>query len=68
MDEIGFLCVSPGSSTVQVYDCLDSRRACACLEAGFSSQNGDHAWVHYRTAAFGCAFLVGKMTLCKGYS
>jgi hypothetical protein len=41
MDVIGFLCVSLGSSTVQFQDSLGSRRACACLEAGFSSQNGD---------------------------
>jgi hypothetical protein len=41
MDVIGFLCVSPGSSTAQFYDRLGSRRACSCSEAGFSSQNGD---------------------------
>jgi hypothetical protein len=35
--------VSPGSSTVQHHDRLGSRRACACSEAGFSRQNGDHA-------------------------
>jgi hypothetical protein len=39
MDVIGFLCVSLGSSTVQLHDSLCSRRACS--EAGFSSQNGD---------------------------
>jgi hypothetical protein len=38
MDVIGFQCVSLGSSTVQLHDSLGSR--CACLEAGFSSQNG----------------------------
>jgi hypothetical protein len=43
MDVIGFLCVSLGSSTVQLQDCLGSRRACACSEAGFSSQNGNRA-------------------------
>jgi hypothetical protein len=44
MDVIGFLCVSLGSSsTVQLHDSLGSRRACACSEAGFGSQNGDHA-------------------------
>jgi hypothetical protein len=40
-DVIGFLCVSQGSSTNQLHDNLGSRRACACSEAGFSSQNGD---------------------------
>jgi hypothetical protein len=30
MDVIGFLCVSLGSSTVQLHDNLGSRRACAC--------------------------------------
>jgi hypothetical protein len=38
MDVIGFLCVSIGSSTVQLHKSLGSRRACACSEAGFSSQ------------------------------
>jgi hypothetical protein len=50
MDVIGFLCVSQGS-----------RRACACSEPGFDSQNGDRAWgFYYRRAAFCCAFFVGK--------
>jgi hypothetical protein len=40
---IGFLRVSLGSSTVQLDDSLGSRRACACSEVSFSSQNGDHA-------------------------
>jgi hypothetical protein len=43
MDVIIFLCASLGSSTVQLHDSLSSRRACACSEAGFSSQNGDRA-------------------------
>jgi hypothetical protein len=43
IDVIGFLCVSPGSSTVQLHESLSSRRACACSEADFSSQNGDRA-------------------------
>jgi hypothetical protein len=43
MDVIGFLCVSVGSSTVQLHDNLGSRRACTCSEAGFSSRNGDRA-------------------------
>jgi hypothetical protein len=43
MDVIGVLCVSLGSSTVQCHDNLGSRRAYACSEAGFGSQNGDRA-------------------------
>jgi hypothetical protein len=43
MDVIGFLCVSLGISTVRLRDSLGSRRACTCIEAGFSSQNGDRA-------------------------
>jgi hypothetical protein len=43
MDVIGFLCVSLGSSTVQLHDSLGSRLACACSEADFSSQNGDRS-------------------------
>jgi hypothetical protein len=39
--KITFLCVSLRSSRVQLQDSLGSRRACACSEAGFSSQNGD---------------------------
>jgi hypothetical protein len=42
MDIIGFLCVSLGSSTVQLHDSLGSIHTCACSEAGFSSQNGDN--------------------------
>jgi hypothetical protein len=57
MDVIGFLCVSLGSSRVQLHDSLDSRHPCGCSEAGFSSQNGDRPWrVYYRRAAFSCAF------------
>jgi hypothetical protein len=47
MDVIGFLCVSLGSSTIHLHDSLGRRRACACSEAGFSSQNGDHAWTRW---------------------
>jgi hypothetical protein len=57
MDEIGFLYVSLGSSTVQLHDSPSSRRACICLEVGFSSQNGDRACVRYRRAAFSYTFL-----------
>jgi hypothetical protein len=61
MDVIYFLCVSLGSSTVQLHECLGNRSACACSEAGFSSQNGDRAWgVYYRRAEFCCAFLWAK--------
>jgi hypothetical protein len=42
---MGFLCISLDGSTVQLHDSLRSRRACACSEAGFSSQNGDRARV-----------------------
>jgi hypothetical protein len=41
MDVTGFLCVSLGSSTIQLHDSLGSRRACECSEVGFSIQNGD---------------------------
>jgi hypothetical protein len=62
MDAIGLLCVSLGSSTLQLHDSLSSRLACACSEDGFSSQNGDRAWgVYYRWAAFRCAFFGGQM-------
>jgi hypothetical protein len=42
MEVIGFLCLSLGSSTVQLNDSLGSN-ACARSEAGFSSQNGYRA-------------------------
>jgi hypothetical protein len=69
MDVIGFLFASRGSSTVKLHDSLGSRRACACSEAGFSSQNGDRVLravlpkssVHY-------AFFVCRRTQCKGHS
>jgi hypothetical protein len=43
MNVIGSVCVSLGSSTVQLRDGLGSRCTCACLEDGFSSQNGNPA-------------------------
>jgi hypothetical protein len=43
VDVIGFLCVSLGSSTVQLHDSLGSKRAGACSEASFSRQNGYRA-------------------------
>jgi hypothetical protein len=43
MDVIGFVCVSLGSSTVQLHDSLGSRRGFTCSEADLSSQNGNSA-------------------------
>jgi hypothetical protein len=37
MDVTLFLCVSLGSSTVQLHDSLGSKRSCACSDASFSS-------------------------------
>jgi hypothetical protein len=60
MEVVGFLCVSLGSSAVQLHDSLGSRRACAC-EAGLSSQKSGRAWgVYYRKIALYCEFSVGK--------
>jgi transposase len=64
MDGIRFLCVSLGSSTVQLHDSLDSRQACSCSEAGFNSQNGNCAWgLYYRKAASYCALCGQKDSL-----
>jgi hypothetical protein len=61
MDEIGFLCASLGSSTVQLHDSLRSWRACACSEDGFSSQYVDRAWgVHYRRSVLCCLSFCGQ--------
>jgi hypothetical protein len=61
MDVIGFLCVSPGSSIIQLHDSLGSRRTFPSSEAGFSSKNGDRAWgVYYRRTTFCCVFLWAK--------
>jgi hypothetical protein len=58
------VCVSVGSSTVQLHDSLDSRRGCACSQTGYSSQNGDRVCgVYYRRAAFSCAFHLWKKYL-----
>jgi hypothetical protein len=66
MDVICFLCVSLGSTTVQLHDRLDTRRACECSKAGFSSQNGNHArGMYYRRAEFCCPFLWGKGLTAK---
>jgi hypothetical protein len=57
MDVICFLCLSLCTSTAQLHESIGSRRACACSEVGFSSQDGDRVWeVYYRRAAFCCAF------------
>jgi hypothetical protein len=60
MDILGFLCVSLGGITVQLYDSLGSRRACECLDACFSSPNGDRVGggVSYRRAKFCCALFL----------
>jgi hypothetical protein len=59
MEVIGFLCMSLGSSTVQLHDSLDSRRSRVSSESGFSSQNGDRDWVvYYRRAALCCEFFL----------
>jgi hypothetical protein len=61
INAIGFLCVSLGSCTVQLQKSFAGRRAYACSEAYFSSQNGDHArGVYYRRTALCCAFLYGQ--------
>jgi hypothetical protein len=61
MDVTRFLCVTLGSSSVQLHDSACSRRTCSCSEAGFSSQNGDCALgMQNRTANFCCASLWAK--------
>jgi hypothetical protein len=61
IDVIGFLYISLGSSTIQLYDSLGSRSACACPDAGFSSQNDDRApGVYYRRIALCCAVFWGQ--------
>jgi hypothetical protein len=70
MDVLGVLFVSLGSSTVQPHDSPESRSACTCSEASFSSQNGDNAWgcVLPKSSVLLCVFSVGKITQCKGHS
>jgi hypothetical protein len=66
MDVLSFLCVALGSNSVQFHVSLGSRSACACSEAGFSSQNGDIAWgLYYRRAVFSCALLWVKWLNAK---
>jgi hypothetical protein len=65
MDVIGFLYLSIGNSTVQLDDSLGSRRACACSQASFSSQNGDRVTEEQLSVVRFCGQM---MTSCKGYS
>jgi hypothetical protein len=66
MDVIGFLCVSLGSSTVQLHDSLGFRHACACSEAGFSSQY-DRPWgVYYWEQCFIVRYLWAKWLNAEG--
>jgi hypothetical protein len=68
MEVIGFLCVSLGSSTIQLHNSLGSRGAYECSEPDFSSQNGDRAWrVFYRRTEICCAFFFcGKKHSMEG--
>jgi hypothetical protein len=43
MDVVRFLCLPLVSSTVQLHDSLGSRRACACSDVGFNSQNDERS-------------------------
>jgi hypothetical protein len=69
MDVIVFLCVSLGSSTVQLHDSLGNRRACTCSEAGFSAKIAT-LFEEYPTKAPRSIvrFFMDKRTQCKGYS
>jgi hypothetical protein len=59
MDVIGFLCVSLGSSTVQLRDSLDAD-AHAHVQRLVSVVKMATVLVYYRRAAFFCAFLWAK--------
>jgi hypothetical protein len=66
MNVTGFLRLLLGSRKVHLQDSLGSKRACEYSGAGFSSQNGNHAWgVYYRRPAFCCAFLCPKDSMRK---
>jgi hypothetical protein len=52
MEVIWLLCVSLGSSTVQLYDSLGTRSACS--DAGFSSQNDDSVTEEHSSAVRFC--------------
>jgi hypothetical protein len=64
MHVIGSLCVTTGSSTVQ----LHSRCACTCSEAGFTSQNGDHASVQRIFIKKWFLFTVGSVCRMKWFT
>jgi hypothetical protein len=69
MNVIGFLCISPGSSAVQLHNSLGSRRECACSEDGFSSQNGVRAWGYTTEKKRSVlSFRLCKRTWCQGYA
>jgi hypothetical protein len=63
MDVINFLCVLLVSSRVQLHNSLGSRRACACTEAGFSSQNFEECTTEERR--FVVRVFMDKRTQCK---
>jgi hypothetical protein len=57
MNVRGFLCVSVGSSTVQLHDSLGNRGPCACSVAGFIIQNGvlgEHSTEEHRCVVCFC--------------
>jgi hypothetical protein len=68
MDVIGFLCVSLGSSLVQLYDSVGSKRACACSD-GVSvvkmTTMLEECSTEYQRSVM---HLLGRRTQCKGYS
>lgn len=62
----GFLCVSLGSSTIQLHDSIGNRLANSSSETSFGSQNDDRAWgVYYRKVAFVVRLFVGKILTPK---
>jgi hypothetical protein len=67
MDVLGFQCLSLGSSRVQLHDSLSSRCACACSEAGFSSQNVDMLEYTVKEQDSIMHFSMGKWTQYKEY-
>jgi hypothetical protein len=68
IDVTGFLCVSLGSSTVQLHDSLGSRRGCACSEAVFSSKMATVFEECITEKQRSVVRFVGKRTQCKRYS
>jgi hypothetical protein len=67
MDVTGSLCISLGSSTVQLHASPGRRRACACSHAGFSSQNGEQLekCITKSSALLCVFFFVGKRIFIK---